>query len=125
MNAILLVFIGGGVGSVLRYSLGLIYPAKLLIPTGTFLANVISCLLLGVLIGFQSKQWMSDGQKLLLVTGFCGGFSTFSTFSSEMLQMMQSGDYLWALGYSILSLVAGIIAILIGMMVARWIGLAT
>ena len=71
-------------------------------PWGTFLVNIIGSLLIGFLVGFVSKGVLSPEMKLLLVTGFCGGFTTFSTFASESFGMMKAGDalqmalYVWS-----------------------------
>ena len=83
MKQFLLVFIGGGFGSILRYyiskNLNAYYSNFYL---GTFLVNIIGCLLIGILIGLSLKNnYISENQTLLLATGFCGGFTTFSTFA--------------------------------------------
>ncbi|HCM76694.1 MAG TPA: fluoride efflux transporter CrcB [Cytophagales bacterium] len=94
MKAALLVFLGGGLGSVFRYSINK-WVATLhthYFPFGTLLANVLACLILGVLLGLaDSRQLLSPGAKIFWIIGFCGGFSTFSSFSGEALSMIQSG----------------------------------
>ncbi len=87
MKQLLLVFIGGGFGSVLRFII-----AKYLnssengIPYGTFAANIIGSLLIGIILGLAAKNnTLTENQTLLLATGFCGGFTTFSTFAYENL----------------------------------------
>jgi CrcB protein len=80
----LLVFLGGGAGSVCRYAIWLAMRSWLdKFPWATFAANALACLLLGALLGWQAQGLLSDQRRLLLVTGFCGGFSTYSTFTAE------------------------------------------
>lgn len=106
------VFLGGGLGSICRYSLSIIFPAKGAgFPWATFSANLIACFLLGLLYAYLSKQAINATQealKLALLTGFCGGFSTFSTFSNECLQLLQKQAWGLALTYILVSLILGI-----------------
>lgn len=93
----LAVFIGGGIGSVLRYALALALPASQgPFPLGTLAANLCGCFLLGFLGrlewgGEGSAAWMSEPVRLALTTGLCGGFTTYSTFKSEFLQLGLDG----------------------------------
>lgn len=110
-----MVFVGGGLGSICRFWVGdLLKKYSVPFPSGTFAANLISCIILGALIEMTLKQQLSNNQKLLLLTGFCGGFSTFSTFSSEIFQLLQSGKTTLALTYASLSLLLGIVGIFVG-----------
>jgi CrcB protein len=90
----ILVFLGGGLGSVLRYSIGR-WIGTLhthYFPFGTLVANVLACFALGLILGFaDTRQLMSSSAKIFWTIGFCGGFSTFSTFSGETLSLIQSG----------------------------------
>lgn len=117
--AYLMIFLGGGLGSMLRYGLskwnGDFNDWRLII--GTFLANIISCFVLGSVISYMAKHGLNDNARLLLLTGFCGGFSTFSTFSFEILQYIQRGNYTMGFIYLIASVILGITAIIIGMKV--------
>lgn len=116
MKALIIVFIGGGVGSMLRYIIGLLIgPYSTKFPYATFLANVISCIILGVLIGLSFKNNLSNEMKLLLMTGLCGGFSTFSAFSAESYQLLHTENYIILLTYMCVSFMVGMICIFFGM----------
>jgi fluoride exporter len=117
MKQIILVGIGGGVGSIFRYLVKLatekVYGNNF--PLATFTANMLGCLLIGLLLGYFTKnQNIPVDWSLLLITGFCGGFTTFSTFSSENLSLIQSGNYLTAMAYILGSLVLGVLAVFAG-----------
>ena len=106
---ILLVALGGAVGSVCRYLLSGMNVASR--PWGTFAVNIIGSLIIGLLVGLVSKGVVSPEMKLLLVTGFCGGFTTFSTFANESFGMMKAGDVLMTAIYIGASIVVGILAV--------------
>lgn len=112
----LLVFIGGGVGSICRYGIAvLIKDYNITFPFATLLANVISCIILGALVGLSLKGSLHDYYKLLFMTGFCGGFSTFSTFSYETLHLLQSGAFIHAFANIFISLVVCLFCIFLGL----------
>lgn len=117
MKETLLVFIGGGAGSVLRY-LAQAWAGKWwqnLFPLGTFLVNVSGCLLIGILLGVISKQNTDTTEwKLLLVTGICGGYTTFSTFSNEGLALFKQEQYFYFFMYVAGSVVLGLLATFAG-----------
>jgi fluoride exporter len=92
--AFLLVFFGGGLGSICRFGISLaIQPLLPKFPWATLVANGLACLVLGALLGLQFQNNMSDERRLLIATGFCGGFSTFSTFTAETWALFQGGQY--------------------------------
>jgi fluoride exporter len=112
----LLVFIGGGLGSLIRYAMFLIFN-KLgnNFPLATLVSNVIACFIIGILSGLILRGQLPDKHRLLFVTGFCGGFSTFSTFSNETIQLWINGNTTHALLNIIFSLILCILATFIGL----------
>ena len=118
MKELLYVFIGGGTGSILRYSVSLLWKhltlqSKLLaggFPWPTFIANLLGCFLIGLFYKYAEQWGLSAEVRLLLTTGLCGGFTTFSTFSYEGLSLLQSGCYGMYACYLILSIVLGLLA---------------
>lgn len=103
------VFIGGGIGSVLRYSIGFLTPIliKTNFPLATFISNTLACLLLAFLVYGVQKEPKAEWINHLLIIGFCGGFSTFSTFSNENIQLIQQGNWQMSLINTIISLSVG------------------
>lgn len=93
-----LVFLGGGLGSLCRYGIArLLANQALQFPLATLIANIISCLILGYCTGLVLKDSLSMSTRLLVMTGFCGGFSTFSTFTGETFLLLEGGNPLLAL----------------------------
>ncbi|MVZ62618.1 fluoride efflux transporter CrcB [Sphingobacterium humi] len=122
---ILIIGIGGAAGSILRYTTGQYisknYPHA--IPFGTLTVNILGCLIIGILIGIFDRHALINPQwKLLLITGFCGGFTTFSTFAAENFQLMQNNQIPQAFLYIALSVILGLMAIWGGLLVAKAIG---
>lgn len=115
MQQVLLIFIGGGLGSLCRYGISRWMETSASFPYATFVANVLSCLILGIIVGLSLKNMVSNDIKLMLITGFCGGFSTFSTFSNETLSLFQSGNYTTAFTYIAISILVCLASIFIGM----------
>ena len=111
-----LVFIGGGIGSILRFGLSeLLQPYATNFPFSTLAANVLSCVLLGAAAGLFTSQNISPQQRLLIITGICGGFSTFSTFTNETYLLFQTGNIFFALLNILLSLILCFICLLLGL----------
>ena len=109
------VFIGGGLGSMFRYGIGLYFSSMNTdFPLGTFIANFLACLILGFLVGMQIKTNLQTTYSLLLITGFCGGFSTFSTFSNDSLKLFENQQYGLGLLYIGGSVLLGLLAIYLG-----------
>ncbi|WP_296385911.1 fluoride efflux transporter CrcB [Winogradskyella sp.] len=121
MKQLILVFVGGGFGSVLRFIIGKwLNNSENGIPYGTFAANIIGSLLIGVILGLAAKnETLSQSQTLLLATGFCGGFTTFSTFAYENHVFLKSGDFTSFALYTIASFVIGFLAVFFGMYLVK------
>ncbi|TCS68948.1 fluoride efflux transporter CrcB [Effusibacillus lacus] len=103
---------GGAVGSLARYVLALVFPIDNvpLFPWPTFLANVIGCFLIGLLFQATGERLTDHHLRLGLGTGLLGGFTTFSTFSLELIQMVRAGQVLLALSYCFASLAVSLAA---------------
>ncbi|WP_406684399.1 fluoride efflux transporter CrcB [Seonamhaeicola sp. MEBiC1930] len=121
MKQLLLVFLGGGIGSALRYIIGkYLNNTQTGIPYGTFAANILGSLLIGIILGLAAKNnSLSQSQTLLLATGFCGGFTTFSTFAYENHVFLKSGDFTSFAVYTIGSFIMGFIAVFLGMFLVK------
>jgi len=118
MKAVFAIFLGGGVGSLVRFFLGKWVNGlhSFTFPLGTFIVNLVACLLMGFIIGLaEHKQWLSPTSRLFWTVGVCGGFSTFSAFSSESLTLLQQGQnpslILYVLGSVLLCLTATFLGI--------------
>jgi crcB protein len=117
MRPLLFVGIGGGLGSILRYLVQVFIGrhVALVFPLGTFLVNFSGCFLIGVFYAFTSKySWFSHEWRLLLITGICGGYTTFSTFSYDGLYMLRQGSNISFMIYVIGSVVLGLLATFAG-----------
>lgn len=116
LKNILFIGLGGGIGSICRYVITLAIGKWIdaSFPWGTFVINILGSFLIGLFLGMFDKSIFNDTSKLLLITGFCGGFTTFSTFSSENVNLLLAGQWLTALTYSALSVVLGIAAVWLG-----------
>ena len=120
LKNIVLVFLGGGVGSALRYGLSNWLNQYVPWAAGTFSANILGSLLIGLLMGWFIK-WphMEVDMRLLLAIGFCGGFTTFSTFALEQVNMIKNGATTHALIYMASSLILGVAAVFLGLWLSR------
>ena len=121
MKQFLLVFVGGGLGSVFRFFLSQISFFNFSkFPISTLLSNIIGCFILGLILGYAIKnEQLNSPQTLLLATGFCGGLTTFSTFAYENISMIKSGDISQIFFYTFLSLLFGFIAVFIGLQLSK------
>jgi len=104
----LIVFVGGGIGSIMRFGIGKLLPIKgFSFPWATFLSNFLACILFAVTLLLIQKSQKNDWIQPFMLVGICGGFSTFSTFSYENYQLFQSGNYLILILNVFLSLFLG------------------
>jgi CrcB protein len=126
MKIWILVFVGGGIGSLLRYLLSRWVTGSIVsaFPYGTFIVNITGCLLIGFLVFYFTEERFGPDSltwRLFLVTGLCGGYTTFSSFSFENIQLIESGRILVFLAYTFASLALGLIATYGGITLARHI----
>jgi CrcB protein len=121
MKQVLLVFVGGGVGSALRYVVGtFLKTVSSGFPWGTFSVNVIGSLLIGIFMGIVLKNSsFSENQTLLLITGFCGGFTTFSAFAYENQLFLKECDLTNFFIYTLGSIGVGIMAVFLGLFISK------
>ena len=119
MKGILIVALGGAIGSVARYKLSdyvLHHTTDWRFPAGTFAVNVAGCLVAGILAGLAEKHdFLSADARLLLFTGLLGGFTTFSAFGLETMFLLKRGEVMVAGANVVLSVVAGIAALWLGL----------
>lgn len=123
MKLLLIIGLGGGAGSILRYltqvAVNKIIP-ELAFPLGTFIVNIVGCFLIGLLYGMSVKHsWLTAEWQLLLITGLCGGYTTFSSFSYESVSLISEGQFLYFGLYVGLSVLLGLCATLLGYMAFR------
>ncbi|WP_298223398.1 fluoride efflux transporter CrcB [Flavobacterium sp.] len=121
-KTLILVGLGGALGSILRYlTTALIqknYP--MVFPWATLVINVIGCLLIGIIMGTLEKNQITDSSmKWLLVTGFCGGYTTFSAFGLENISLLQNGHSGLAFLYIAASVVVGLLAVWLGLLLVK------
>lgn len=119
---IILVGLGGGIGSILRFltsALTLKYYSDSF-PFPTFIVNLIGCFIIGLLIGSLGQNIQANQNlKFLFITGFCGGYTTFSAFAEENLTLIQNNNYWTAIMYIVLSVFIGLFAVWVGLSITK------
>lgn len=121
-KTILYIAIGGAVGSVLRYLTSVLVNKYFAnhFPLATLITNVIGCFLIGFLIGILEKNNLANSNlKWFLITGFCGGYTTFSAFGYENISLLQSNNSGLAFVYIALSLLLGLFAVWLGLWISK------
>ncbi|GAB3733790.1 fluoride efflux transporter CrcB [Spirosoma lituiforme] len=121
MHPYMLVFLGGGLGSVLRYALGRLIPATLMnapFPTAILCVNLVASFVLGVIVGWATGRSAGEEARLLIGVGFCGGLSTFSSFSNDTIVLIQHGRF----GAALLNIGLNVILCLVASAGGLWLG---
>jgi CrcB protein len=118
----LLIGLAGGLGAVLRFVLGrlMVNQGWTVLPFGTLLANLIGCFLIGYLSWVLVHRWQaSEYMQIVVMTGFLGGFTTFSAFSLEAITMFQQGSSVRAIAYIVVKVSACVVMCLLGLLLAK------
>ena len=121
-KSVLAISIGAALGALLRWQLGVrlnsLFPT---IPPGTLLANLVGAYLIGLAVAFfTSYSAIAPEWRLLIITGFCGGLTTFSTFSAELAMLLQQGRVSWALGAAMAHVVGSVLMTFAGIATVLW-----
>ena len=122
IKQILLVGFGGFIGSAARYLLSGTITKWFLtpFPVGTFIVNILGCLLIGIIYGVASRfGWLTEEWRLFLATGICGGFTTFSAFALEGFKLMEISEYWTFAGYTLLSVIFCLLAVFFGVSISK------
>jgi CrcB protein len=122
VKPILIIGLGGGLGSIFRYlvQIGISRLVTVAFPAGTFLVNITGCFVIGLLYGFSDKYaTLTTEWRLFLITGICGGYTTFSSFSYESISLFRQGNYTYFMAYTVLSVAVGLLATLGGMLIVK------
>ena len=122
IKTLLIIGSGGFLGSISRFLASRFvqnhFPTAF--PFGTFFVNITGCFLIGLIYGISERDALfSPGWKMFLTVGFCGGFTTFSTFANENLAMLRDGDFFHFLLYTGLSVIVGLAATYIGVVITK------
>lgn len=117
IKTFLVVFIGGGIGSMMRYAVQLLMHQRLTpynFPWATLSVNIIGSFLIGLFYAVSARFNLSEDVRLFLTAGLCGGFTTFSTFSNDGIALLRQGEVAMFVAYTLLSIILGIAAAFAG-----------
>jgi fluoride exporter len=122
-KSVIAICVGASLGAVLRWWLGsqlnALFPT---VPPGTLVANLVGAYIIGLAIAFFATYTaISPEWRLLIITGFCGGLTTFSTFSAEMVTLLQQGRAWWACGAAVAHLAGSVLMTFVGIGTVAWI----
>jgi CrcB protein len=123
MRIVLAIGAGSFIGGIARYLLSLFVQERVFttFPFGTMVVNILGCFLIGLVFGIADRGSMSQEWRLFLATGILGGFTTFSAFSNETVGMLRDGQFWYASAYVLGSVVLGLVATLIGIMIVKFL----
>lgn len=122
LHPVVSVALGGALGSVLRYAVSMLcsHCHGVVYPLSTSIVNIVGCFVIGFITELSaSTQLISADTKLFLTVGFCGGLTTFSTFCNENIALLRGGHVVVAIAYTVVSVALGLIAVYVGMVLAR------
>jgi CrcB protein len=121
MQKLLIIFVGGGLGSIARYLISKAIKEQFIsaFPWSTFTVNIVGCFLIGIFISLVERYRLNPIWSLLLATGFCGGFTTFSSFAYENYALLKEEDYLIVFVYSMMSILWGLAATFLAFWIVR------
>lgn len=122
MKTLVIIGLGGALGSIGRYLVQVAVGRyiTLTFPLGTLIVNITGCFLIGLLYGLAERHaWMSIEWRLFLITGICGGYTTFSSYSYESITLLKHGNYSYLFFYITASVIFGLLATLGGILSAR------
>jgi CrcB protein len=122
IRALLLAGLGGGIGSMLRYLTSVVVAKYVqgVFPLAIFIVNIGGCFLIGVFMGLmEGRQCVNPDLRFLFITGFCGGYTTFSTFAAENVGLVQAGHLPTAILYVVASVAVGMGAVWLGLMLGK------
>ncbi len=122
VKSFIAIFIGGGLGSMMRYGVQLMMHERITpynFPWSTLTVNVVGSFMIGLFYALSARYNLSDDTRLLLTTGLCGGFTTFSTFSNDSLALLKQGEVTMFVIYVCLSVILGVLATLAAILLSK------